>query len=59
MSTKREAIKLEKRLREARQKTVRNITIGLVVLVVAAIIWIGLLKVTGYMSVASLTAAVV
>ena len=40
MSTKREAIKLEKRLREARQKTVRNITIGLVVLVVAAIIWI-------------------
>ena len=40
MSTRREAIRNEKRRRQARQKIVRAITIALVVLGVAALIWI-------------------
>jgi cyclophilin family peptidyl-prolyl cis-trans isomerase len=40
MSTRREAIKNEKRRRKARQKWVTYISIGLVILGVAALIWI-------------------
>jgi cyclophilin family peptidyl-prolyl cis-trans isomerase len=40
MSTRREAIKNEKRRRKARQKWVTYITIGLVILGLAALIWI-------------------
>ena len=40
MSSRKEIIKNEKRRRKARQKTVQIVSIGLIVLVVAAVIWI-------------------
>jgi peptidylprolyl isomerase len=39
MSTKREAIRLEKRRRQARRKVITGIVIGIIVLVLAGILW--------------------